>query len=314
MRIYDVRLGRFLSVDPITDEYPELTPYQFASNTPIQAIDLDGLEQYHYSFTLDAQGSPVLTPMYDGKAQDFTEYTPDWGFGGGFFGIFHTVKATKNPRVEYVIHHEDSKRMDVALLERATITYDETITRKTYLGILDGVTGVELKDFDNTPMDAKVNNDVRNGYIDDVAWKMAGAKYAQTKQVKTSTGNATNKQATAANGGNTKAAESNTATPEINTQQQTGHVPGTPQYKNRIKQGKPTSAFYGQKPGEMATKIAWKKGKTIQVDKAGAVTKEYDFGVSIGTGKNGGTQTKVKVKSNANKTKMHGHPSGKEKL
>lgn len=43
-RIYDPRLGRFLSVDPLTKEYPTLTPYQFASNTPIQAIDLDGLE------------------------------------------------------------------------------------------------------------------------------------------------------------------------------------------------------------------------------------------------------------------------------
>jgi hypothetical protein len=31
-------------VDPLTKEYPELTPYQFASNTPIYAIDLDGLE------------------------------------------------------------------------------------------------------------------------------------------------------------------------------------------------------------------------------------------------------------------------------
>jgi RHS repeat-associated protein len=44
MRIYDPRVGRFLSVDPITKKYPELTPYQFASNTPIAAIDLDGLE------------------------------------------------------------------------------------------------------------------------------------------------------------------------------------------------------------------------------------------------------------------------------
>jgi RHS repeat-associated protein len=44
MRIYDPCLGRFLSVDPITKEYPDLTPYQFASNTPIWAIDLDGLE------------------------------------------------------------------------------------------------------------------------------------------------------------------------------------------------------------------------------------------------------------------------------
>ncbi len=35
---------RFLSVDPLTQNYPELTPYQFASNTPIWAVDLDGLE------------------------------------------------------------------------------------------------------------------------------------------------------------------------------------------------------------------------------------------------------------------------------
>ena len=46
MRIYDARLSRFLSVDPISGEYPELTPYQFASNIPISGIDLDGLEFY----------------------------------------------------------------------------------------------------------------------------------------------------------------------------------------------------------------------------------------------------------------------------
>lgn len=44
MRIYDPRVARFLSVDPIAKEYSELTPYQFASNRPIDGIDLDGLE------------------------------------------------------------------------------------------------------------------------------------------------------------------------------------------------------------------------------------------------------------------------------
>lgn len=33
-----------MSVDPLREKYPELTTYQFASNTPIQAIDLDGAE------------------------------------------------------------------------------------------------------------------------------------------------------------------------------------------------------------------------------------------------------------------------------
>jgi hypothetical protein len=35
---------RFKSVDPLTQSYPYLTPYQFASNSPIANIDLDGLE------------------------------------------------------------------------------------------------------------------------------------------------------------------------------------------------------------------------------------------------------------------------------
>lgn len=46
-RIYDPLTGKFLSVDPLTKKFPMLTPYQFASNTPIQAIDLDGLESVY---------------------------------------------------------------------------------------------------------------------------------------------------------------------------------------------------------------------------------------------------------------------------
>ncbi len=49
MRIYDPRLGRFLSVDPLQKLYPELTPYQFSNNSPIANIDLDGLENLYYS-------------------------------------------------------------------------------------------------------------------------------------------------------------------------------------------------------------------------------------------------------------------------
>jgi len=43
-RIYNPAIGRFLSVDPLTRSFANLTPYQFATNRPIEAIDLDGLE------------------------------------------------------------------------------------------------------------------------------------------------------------------------------------------------------------------------------------------------------------------------------
>lgn len=57
-------MGRFLSVDPLTQEYPWYTPYQFAGNMPIGAIDLDGLEPRWF---LDAMESefPEITRAFD---------------------------------------------------------------------------------------------------------------------------------------------------------------------------------------------------------------------------------------------------------
>ena len=43
-RIYDPRLARFKSVDPLTKNYPSFSPYPFAMNNPVSGIDLDGLE------------------------------------------------------------------------------------------------------------------------------------------------------------------------------------------------------------------------------------------------------------------------------
>jgi hypothetical protein len=58
MRIYDPRLGKFLSVDPIAYGFAELTPYQFASDNPILNIDLDGLEGMQFA----APGSKYHIP------------------------------------------------------------------------------------------------------------------------------------------------------------------------------------------------------------------------------------------------------------
>jgi RHS repeat-associated protein len=43
-RIYDSRLGRFLSQDPLHQDYPWNSVYAFAENSPISGIDLEGLE------------------------------------------------------------------------------------------------------------------------------------------------------------------------------------------------------------------------------------------------------------------------------
>lgn len=60
--IYNPSIAKFLSVDPLAKSYPMLTPYQFASNRPIEGIDLDGLEFYkstYFDFNLTSAFSLV---------------------------------------------------------------------------------------------------------------------------------------------------------------------------------------------------------------------------------------------------------------
>ena len=82
-RIYDPRIGRFLSVDPLFQSYPWYTPYQFAGNKPIWANDLDGLEEnttstYVYRApVLDAPTKKNIAPapkMYYFQADTRTQY------------------------------------------------------------------------------------------------------------------------------------------------------------------------------------------------------------------------------------------------
>jgi RHS repeat-associated protein len=64
-RIYNPSLGKFLSVDPLADEYPYYTPYQFAGDMPIWAIDLDGLEPAAANFSFSNSSNSICQlPAY----------------------------------------------------------------------------------------------------------------------------------------------------------------------------------------------------------------------------------------------------------
>ena len=77
-RIYNPRLGKFLSIDPISRNYPWYTPYQFAGNTPIQAIDLDGLEDTYYMDVFvhpDGEKMAMFTYYEEDTESDVKLYT-----------------------------------------------------------------------------------------------------------------------------------------------------------------------------------------------------------------------------------------------
>ncbi|OQP63237.1 hypothetical protein A3860_25445 [Niastella vici] len=64
MRIYDPRIGKFLSVDPLTKDYPWYTPYQFSGNKPLRMVDLDGAEDSDPFFGREDDGM-VLVNLFN---------------------------------------------------------------------------------------------------------------------------------------------------------------------------------------------------------------------------------------------------------
>jgi len=67
-RIYNPAIGKFLSVDPLMNKFASLTSYQFASNMPIVAMDLEGLELYtvHSAWATDK----LWNAMVSGATKD----------------------------------------------------------------------------------------------------------------------------------------------------------------------------------------------------------------------------------------------------
>jgi RHS repeat-associated protein len=60
-RIYDGRLGRWLSVDALQNKYPNLTPYHFAGNNPTASVDIDGKDTIRFVTTTTIY-QPITCP------------------------------------------------------------------------------------------------------------------------------------------------------------------------------------------------------------------------------------------------------------
>ncbi len=81
-------------MDLLTDKYPWYTPYQFAGNMPIEAIDLDGLENMPYTtikmrdpwylFSRGVNPAIFKAPFYNiPMAKKMTDHY-SWGSGRDF--------------------------------------------------------------------------------------------------------------------------------------------------------------------------------------------------------------------------------------
>jgi RHS repeat-associated protein len=93
LRVYDPRLVRFLSVDPLGAEYPWNSSYAFAEGDVIRSIDLDGAEKWFvnpfWNPFLPGFGSPIISV---GKRSNNTE-----GIGNQIGrGVLRVARAQNN--------------------------------------------------------------------------------------------------------------------------------------------------------------------------------------------------------------------------
>ncbi|TAH41467.1 MAG: RHS repeat-associated core domain-containing protein [Bacteroidetes bacterium] len=65
-RIYNQRLGTFSSIDPLIKKFPFYSPYHYAGNNPVSAIDLDGLEDLWTSTIRYRDGSEMTFQIFSG--------------------------------------------------------------------------------------------------------------------------------------------------------------------------------------------------------------------------------------------------------
>ena len=128
-RIYDPRLGKFLSEDPLTASYPWYTPYQFAGNSPLMFIDLDGLERHWYVYDdLAKKGTTKITFEKD-------DYGFLWPLGGEDWSIYKKKLVTNGGfwqnKVEWkydkgiVFKSEENFQLAREAIEEGIMTFDE---------------------------------------------------------------------------------------------------------------------------------------------------------------------------------------------
>lgn len=103
-----------------------MTPYQFASNTPIQAVDLDGLERYNFNILFNKSGQAYL--KFSNK-QDLIEHSLQLTSSFPFVKIVEQV----NKRQEFVVHGQTTRTFD----NMGNVTFYQDEDEKTFSTIAE---------------------------------------------------------------------------------------------------------------------------------------------------------------------------------
>ena len=85
-RIYNPQIGKFLSVDPLSRNFPWNSPYSYAENDVIRCIDMDGLEKFIHTFYINGDHTVLELIRH-------TELAKSGPLGDGHLYVYHNTQT-----------------------------------------------------------------------------------------------------------------------------------------------------------------------------------------------------------------------------
>jgi RHS repeat-associated protein len=140
MRIYNPALGKFLSVDPLAMKFPFFTPYQFAGNSPIMHIDLDGCEPKKPGKSIGE--TRTGTNKGSNVAASWTWNGTVWEEASHSVTVYSSNYHQRiKPVIEDLYFNEQVAHAANAAKELVCLTFSESEVGKEVLGKLPGLPG-----------------------------------------------------------------------------------------------------------------------------------------------------------------------------
>ena len=95
-RYYDSGLSIWLSVDPMSDKYPSLSPYNYCSNSPVKRIDPDGLTDYEVDGTIRSINDGNNNLRITVSQRQYKRLERKFNKGGNSYNSYRSKMMEKN--------------------------------------------------------------------------------------------------------------------------------------------------------------------------------------------------------------------------
>jgi RHS repeat-associated protein len=122
-RIYDSRLGRWLSVDPLQAKFTPLSPYNYVANSPLQFIDINGEDIYIYYV------SPGISPDewfgHNAIGVKLKLFSPTYYYGASGATSYDEIEKYNPSTGQMIIRYVANERQTI----KSYVDVGRTVTR-----------------------------------------------------------------------------------------------------------------------------------------------------------------------------------------